>query len=68
MNSYYVLKMAFLSVVHTILTTLMQQAPEESSNRESVNKRKRGRQPRKFISTEPNQKQKTGTVSFVLMD
>ncbi|KAJ0254965.1 DUF724 domain-containing protein 7 [Hirschfeldia incana] len=35
-------------------------APEELSNRESVNKRKRGRQPRKFISTETNQKQKTG--------
>ncbi|XP_013741886.2 DUF724 domain-containing protein 7 isoform X1 [Brassica napus] len=39
------------------------QAPEESSNRESVNKRKRGRQPRKFISTEPNQKQKTGVAA-----
>ncbi|CAN6828775.1 unnamed protein product [Brassica oleracea] len=38
-------------------------APEESSNRESVNKRKRGRQPRKFISTEPNQKQKTGVAA-----
>ncbi|WZY87456.1 hypothetical protein YC2023_044191 [Brassica napus] len=37
--------------------------PEESSNRESVNKRKRGRQPRKFVSTEPNQKQKTGVAA-----
>ncbi|CAH8356301.1 unnamed protein product [Eruca vesicaria subsp. sativa] len=35
-------------------------APEESSNRESVNKRKRGRQPRKFVSAEANQKQETG--------
>ncbi|KAG2325384.1 hypothetical protein Bca4012_039878 [Brassica carinata] len=34
--------------------------PEETSNRESVNKRKRGRQPRKFISTDANQRQKTG--------
>ncbi|CAA7030541.1 unnamed protein product [Microthlaspi erraticum] len=32
-----------------------EKAPEETSNRESVNKRKRG-QPRKFISTEPIQK------------
>ncbi|KAF8080899.1 hypothetical protein N665_0915s0001 [Sinapis alba] len=38
-------------------------APEESSNRESVNKRKRGRQPRKFISTDANQKQKTGVAA-----
>ncbi|KAL1216216.1 DUF724 domain-containing protein 7 [Cardamine amara subsp. amara] len=32
-----------------------QEAPEETRNRESVNKRKRG-QPRKFVSTEPKQK------------
>ncbi|XP_010512617.1 PREDICTED: DUF724 domain-containing protein 7-like [Camelina sativa] len=36
-----------------------EKAPEETKNRESVNKRKRG-QPRKFISTEP--KQKTGVA------
>lgn len=41
------------------------QALEETRNRESVNKRKRG-QPRKFISTEP--KQKTGMLSFSIMD
>ncbi|XP_010413291.1 PREDICTED: DUF724 domain-containing protein 7-like isoform X2 [Camelina sativa] len=34
-------------------------APEETKNKESVNKRKRG-QPRKFISTDP--KQKTGVA------
>lgn len=39
----------------------VKQALEESINRESVNKRKRGRQPRKFISTETNQNQKQKT-------
>lgn len=47
-----------LSVVNPIEYSV--QAPEETNNRESVNKRKRG-QPRKFISTEP--KEKTGMLS-----
>ncbi|XP_024012966.1 DUF724 domain-containing protein 7 isoform X2 [Eutrema salsugineum] len=42
-----------------------EKGPEESKNRENVNKRKRGRQPRKFISTEPKQKQKTGEAGNV---
>uniref|UniRef100_A0A1J3HN01 Agenet domain-containing protein n=1 Tax=Noccaea caerulescens TaxID=107243 RepID=A0A1J3HN01_NOCCA len=39
--------------------SVREKAPEETNNRESVNKRKRG-QPRKFISTEP--KEKTGVA------
>lgn len=53
----------FLLVVHPIIDFSMMQTPEETSNRESVNKRKRGRQPRKFISTDANQRQKTGIVN-----
>ncbi|CAH2063098.1 unnamed protein product [Thlaspi arvense] len=39
-----------------------EKAPEESTNREKVHKRKRG-QPRKFLSAEPKKKQKTGVAA-----